>query len=118
MPHENTIRILGLSPAPPGMRALYVIFDDEDFEVRIVPVITLAPVIVRNRFDITGVSIDPFSGNSLILCQASPSFVKYLNPGESADDMDTVARRFVENVRKGLCGHCGRIHRRRKKENG
>lgn len=111
--------ILGISPAPGGLRAVYALIDGESVETKVLPVLNMARVGLSDMVDVCGLTLDPQQPAGFVLCQAHPGFVCYLNPGQSQDGVDSLVSDFVAAEREGRCGHCGEKHppknRRREK---
>jgi hypothetical protein len=108
--------ILGIIPAPQGLRAVYAFVDGESVETKVLLVVSMARVGLPDQIAVSGMTLDPRNPTGFVLCQANEAFVFYLNPGESMDDLDSRVSDFVEAERKGNCGHCGEKHPRKKRK--
>jgi hypothetical protein len=107
-------------PSPKGLRAVYAFDKNGETETHIFPVLCLAHVQLPNgRTAVGGMSIHPQHPSAITLSQTCDDFVRFLNPGESEDDIPTQVLEFMQARREGKCFGCGGSHpkrRRRKRE--
>lgn len=108
--------VLGMSPAPNGLRAVYALMNGEEVETKILPVVSFARVGLPDQVAMSGLTLDPHHPSGFVLCQAHHEFVCYLNPGESQDDVNARVVEFVAMEKRGDCGHCGEKHPRKRRK--
>lgn len=111
----SNLAILGVYPSPPGLRAIYAVYEGKEITTKILPVLNFVRVALPDQIAVGGMSLDPEHPVMLIVCQTHEGFVSYLNPGESNDDVEKRVAEFVASLQSGCCGQCGKKHPKRRR---